>query len=155
MNKVVCLANYPYVRGIKGYLLFYLLVFRTVKVLFPEILKPSEENAIHILQRFTAPNSVVSSFLQKEFAKHWFYILKYSRVVVQKETYLDNVAINVLREKALFLMGDSDKLIYHPSVIKILKVNNLNYKIIKDTGHVINIEQPELISREINTFLLT
>ncbi|KJR45091.1 hypothetical protein UF75_4537 [Desulfosporosinus sp. I2] len=81
--------------------------------------------------------------------------MKYSKVVVQKETYFDNVAIDVFREKALFLIGDSDKLIYHPSVIKILKINNLHYKIINDTGHVINIEQPELINKEINTFLLT
>ncbi|WP_197079485.1 alpha/beta hydrolase, partial [Desulfosporosinus sp. I2] len=142
-------------RGIKGNLLFYLLVFRTVKVLFPEIFTFSEENAIDILRKYTVPNSVVSSFLQKEFAKHFFYIMKYSKVVVQKETYFDNVAIDVFREKALFLIGDSDKLIYHPSVIKILKINNLHYKIINDTGHVINIEQPELINKEINTFLLT
>lgn len=155
VNKVVCMANYPYVRGIKGYLLFYLLVFRTVKVLLPEILYFSEENAIHILEKYTSPNCVVSSFLNKEIAKHWFYFLKYSRVVVQKETYFDNEAINVFRDKALFLIGDSDKLIYHPSVIKILKVNNLNYKIINDTGHVINFEQPEVINKEINTFLLT
>ena len=70
-------------------------------------------------------------------------------------TYFDNVAINVFRDKALFLIGDFDRLMYHPSVIKILKVNNLNYKIINNTGHILNIEQPELISKEINTFLLT
>ncbi|WP_347488057.1 alpha/beta fold hydrolase [Desulfoscipio sp. XC116] len=154
VNKVVCMANYPYVKGIKGSLLFYLLVFRTVKVLFPEIFTFSEENAIDILRKYTAPNSAVPLFLQEEFAKHFFCILKYSIVVVQKETYFDNVAMNIFREKALFLIGDSDKQIYHPSVIKILKVNTLNYKIIKDTGHVINIEQPELINKEINTFLL-
>lgn len=121
VKKIVCLANYPYVRGgIKGYLLFFLIVFRAVKILLPEILNPSEENAIHILRKFTAPNSVVS--IQKEVAKHFFYILKYSRVVKQKMTYFDKVAINVFRDKALFLIGDSDRLIYHPSVIKILKV---------------------------------
>jgi len=155
VNKVVCMANYPYIRGIKGYLLFYLLVFRAIKCILPEILNVSEENAIHILRKLTAPNCVVSTFLNKEVAKHWFYELKYSRVVVQKETYFDKLAIDVFRDKALFLIGDSDKLICHPSIIKILKDNNLNYKIINDTGHVINFEQPELINKEINTFLLT
>lgn len=155
VNKVVCMANYPYIWGIKGYLLFYLLVFRTLKCILPEIFNVSEENAIHILRKLTAPNCVVSSFLNSEVAKHWFYELKYSKVVVQKETYFDNLAINVFRDKALFLIGDSDKLIYHPSIIKILKDNNLNYKILNDTGHVMNFEQPELINKEINTFLLT
>ena len=55
VNKIVCMANYPYVRGIKS----GLLVLRAVKVLLPEILNPSEENAIKILRKFTAPNSVV------------------------------------------------------------------------------------------------
>ena len=155
VNKIVCMANYPYVRGSKDYLLFCLLAFRAVKILLPEILNPSEEKAIHILRKFSAPNSVVSSFSQKEFVKHFFYILKYSRVVKQKITYFDNEAINIFRDKAIFLIGDSDKLIYHPLVIRVLEVNNLNYRIINDAGHVVNFEQPELISKEINTFLLT
>lgn len=64
VNKIVCMANYPYVRGLRSYFLFCLLVLRTARPLFPEILNPTEENAIHILQKFAAPNSIVSSFFK-------------------------------------------------------------------------------------------
>lgn len=91
----------------------------------------------------------------KEVVRYSFLSTKYSRIVLHKLTYFDDKDISVFRDKALFLIGDSDILIYHPSVIKILNDNKLNYKIFTNTGHVINHEQPELINREIIDFLLS
>lgn len=153
VSKIVCMANYPYLKGIKSRLLTYLLIFRAVKTLFPEILNPTEQNSINILQKLTAPNCVAPSLINKEMMKHWFYILKYSRIVTHDLTYFEDKAISVFRDKALFLIGDSDIWTYHPSVMKILNDNNLIYKIIKNTGHVINHEQQELVNREIIDFL--
>ncbi|ATW25092.1 alpha/beta fold hydrolase [Candidatus Formimonas warabiya] len=153
VNKIICMANYPYVKSFNGYFLSYLLVIRAIKILLPEIFYLSEENAINILRRFTAPSSDVP--LLNVIEKPWFYLLKYSKVVKQKMTYFDSRAINIIRNKALFLIGDSDRLIYHTSVINLLKNNSLNYKIIENTGHIINYEKPELINKEITTFLLT
>lgn len=155
VTRAVCMANYPYIKGIKGYLMFYLLVFRTIKVLFPEILHFSEDNAINILKKFTAKSCSVSAFLNKEITKHWFLELKHSKVIVQKESYFDDFAIKIFKDKALFLLGDSDKLVYHQSVLDNLKINKLNYLILEDTGHVINFEQPEIIIKEIDAFLLS
>ncbi|AGL01215.1 alpha/beta fold hydrolase [Desulfoscipio gibsoniae] len=149
VSKIVCMANYPSVKGIKS----HLLILRSVKVFLPEILNPTEENAVKLLQKLTGPNSDVFS-LNKEMMKHWLYILKYSVVSKNKVIHFDNEAMSVFRDKALFLIGDSDRVIYHPAVIKILNDNNLNYKIIKDVGHAINHEQPKLINREIIDYLL-
>lgn len=149
VSKIVCMANYPSVKGIKS----YLLILRSVKTFFPEVLNPTEENAIKLFQKLTGPNFDVSS-VDKEMMKHWLYILKYSRLAKNKVTHFDNEAMSIFRDKALFLIGDCDRVIFHPSVIKILSDNNLNYTIIKNTGHAINHEQPELINRGIIDFLL-
>jgi pimeloyl-ACP methyl ester carboxylesterase len=154
VSKIVCLANCPYLKGIKFRLLTYLLIIRAVKELFPEILNPTKENVMNILQKYAAPSSIVSSFKNKEVVKYSFLSMKYSRIALHKLTYFGDQDISVFRDKALFLIGDSDILIYHPSIIKVLNNNRLNYKIISNTGHVINHEQPELINREIIDFLL-
>jgi pimeloyl-ACP methyl ester carboxylesterase len=147
--KTICLANYPYLKGIKFRLITNLLILRALKTMFPVIFNPTEENAIKILQKLTAPNFDVS-LINTEMMKHWVHILKYSRIAVHGTTYFDDKAVSIFREKALFLIGDSDIWIYHPSVVKILTDNNLKYKIIKNTGHAM--EQPELINREIIDF---
>lgn len=151
VSKIVCMAGYPAAKGIK----YYFLLLRSIKAFFPEILNPTEENAIKLLQKLSGPNFDASS-LNKEMLKHWLYILKYSRIKVQETTRFDNgnEAFSIFRDKAIFLIGDCDRVIYHPLVIKILNDNNLRYKIIKNVGHAFNYEQPELINREIINFLL-
>jgi len=103
VEKTVCMANYPYIKSIKGYLMAVKLVVRTVKVLFPEVLNITEEKAVHILQKYCGPNCVVYTFLNKDMSKHWFYIFKHSRVVKQRMTFFDKAALKVFRDKVLFL----------------------------------------------------
>ena len=155
VRKVVCMANYPYLKSAKGYFMTFSLVFRTARVLFPEVINLTEEKAIHILQKYTGPKCDVSSFFNEEMSRHWFYIFKHSRVGTQKLTFFDQTAMNIFREKVLFLIGDSDRLMNHPAIINIFKIYKLNYKIINNAGHVLNYEQPELINKETASFLLT
>lgn len=120
----------------------------------PTILNPNEENAMKFFKKITGPNFDIYT-LNKEYLQHWFYMLKYSRIKKQKEVMrFDRQAISVIRDKALFLIGDYDILAYHPSVIKTYDKYNLKYKILKNVGHVIHIEQPEIIKKELIGFLL-
>ncbi len=151
VNKAVCMAGYPPIKGIKS---FFIMV-RSLRVFFPEILNPTDENAMKLLKKLTGPN-FNEALLNNEMLKHWICIMKYSKVEKNKTSAaFDDKDMSIFRNKALFLIGEFDRAVYQPAVLKILKDYNLNYKIVKDTGHVINHEQPELINGEIIDFLLT
>lgn len=148
-GKIVCMAGYIPVKGMKS----NLLVLKALRVFFPEILIPTRENAAKLIRKICGPN--VDVFLEnKELMNNWFYALKYSKPRKQPTVKYDRDVLAVFQDKALFLIGDSDKLTYHPQVIKMFDDNNLNYKIVKDAGHAINHEQAEIINREIINFLL-
>ncbi|MDP5272882.1 alpha/beta fold hydrolase [Chengkuizengella axinellae] len=66
----------------------------------------------------------------------------------------DIQAFSQFKDNALFLIGDHDKLVYKPDITEFYKEIGLNLKIIKDAGHSINGEQPELINKEIVDFLV-
>ncbi len=150
VSKIVPMSIYVPVKDFKT----ILLLLRSLIICLPAILHPTEENAMKFLQKLTGPTFDVSS-LNQEFLKHWLFMLKYSRIEKQKEvTRFDNKAISIFRNKALFLIGDCDRVVYHPSVIKKYVENNLRHKILKNVGHAIQLEQPELINKEIIDFLL-
>ncbi len=150
VNKIVPMSFYLPEKNLKT----TLLISRSLIACLPTILNPTEENAMKFLKKITGPNFDISS-LHKEFLKQWFYMLKYSRIKKQKEvTRFDNQAISVFRDKALFLIGDCDILAYHPSVIKTYSKYGLKYKVLKNVGHVVHMEQPELINKVFIEFLL-
>lgn len=47
-----------------------------------------------------------------------------------------------------------DRVIYHPSILKILDKEQLQYKIIKDAGHTLNSEFSDVTNQEVKGFLL-
>jgi pimeloyl-ACP methyl ester carboxylesterase len=145
VNKIICMAGYIPLKRMKIHLLKSLMVF------FPEILIPTEKNVIKLLHKLCGPNMAIEN---KELMKHWFYILKYGKPVKQKIVKYSDKVIPIIRDKALFLIGEFDKLTYYPPVIQMLEKNNLKYKIIKNAGHCINQEQPEIINEEIIRFFL-
>ncbi|MFD4519235.1 MULTISPECIES: alpha/beta hydrolase [Paenibacillus] len=59
----------------------------------------------------------------------------------------------MIRHKALFLIGDQDMLSNYPKAIHRLIDYGMIYRIVKDAGHAINHEQPEIIHRAIQQFL--
>lgn len=57
------------------------------------------------------------------------------------------------QNKALFLIGEYDRLSNYAKAIAKLDENKLLYKIIRDAVHTINHEQAEMINKEIMNFL--
>lgn len=65
-----------------------------------------------------------------------------------------NDELTILKDKALFLIGEFDMLTNYQKAITKLEDNNLLYKVIRDAGHAINHEQAEIVNKEIIKFIV-
>jgi pimeloyl-ACP methyl ester carboxylesterase len=150
INKVVCMAGTISAKGSQNPL------FRMMKVFLPEALFPTEKNTKRLIKKLCGPN--YEAFINNDrLMKHWAYLLKYFNnraMMYHKIIRFNDEEIATIRDRSLFLIGDYDRLVYHPDSVKALTDNNLNYKIVKNAGHGINHEQHELINKEIIHFLL-
>ncbi|MDP4177160.1 MAG: alpha/beta hydrolase [Bacillota bacterium] len=125
-------------------------------VFMPEALFQSEKSTKKLLRKLCAPTSDVFE-KNENLLNHWNLLLKYFNnrsMMYHKYIKFDEQDFLILREKALFLVGEYDRLTNYPKSIDDLKKNNLNFKLIKDAGHGINHEQADLINSEIVKFLL-
>ncbi|MFS0873916.1 alpha/beta fold hydrolase [Paenibacillus xylanilyticus] len=148
VNKVACLAGRIPSNSFE-------VLFKMMTAFLPEALFPSEKNCTKLLNQLSGPRR--STFHDnKLLTKHWYYLLKYfnNRSIMQHkiEIHTDE-EIAELRDKVLFLIGEYDRLSNCPKAIRRLKDNQMNYKIIPDTGHAINHEQANLINMEVIRFL--
>ncbi|MBP1991079.1 alpha/beta fold hydrolase [Paenibacillus eucommiae] len=144
VNKIVSMAG-----GITLNMLRMLMIF------MPEALFPSEKNTARLLKKLTAPGSDVFQ-KNRELMLHWNYLLKYfNNRSMMHHTYrkFTHEEIGILKEKALFLIGQYDQLSHYPKSIQNLEKHQIYYKIIENAGHGINHEQPEVINEEIVRFL--
>ena len=76
-------------------------------------------------------------------------------MMAHKITGFNDDEIAIIREKALFLIGSSDRLAYNPESLALLDRYQINYRIIERAGHAINHEQPEIIHQEMISHLLS
>lgn len=83
---------------------------------------------------------------------HWNYLLKYFNnrsMMVHKYKKFKESDLAVLKEKALYLIGEHDRMSNYPAAIRELDRNEISYKIIPNAGHGINHEQAIRINEEI------
>ncbi|MFS1513774.1 alpha/beta fold hydrolase [Chengkuizengella sp. SCS-71B] len=130
----------------------FVYTVRTIKVFMPEILNPNQKNAQKLFQKLSGPNMKLDD--NDEVFKHFYYIFKHSVPLVRNIASHEIQTFSQFRDNALFLIGDHDKLVYKPDIKQEYAELGLNLKIIKDAGHSINGEQPELINKEIINFLV-
>lgn len=145
VKKVVCMAG-----GVT------LNMFKMMTVFLPEALFPNKSNTKKLLKKLSAPTADIFES-NEHLLEHWNLLLKYFNnhsMMYHKYTEIEEQDFVVLREKALFLIGEYDRLTNYPKSIEDLKKNKLHFKIIKDAGHGINHEQSDLINHEIVSFLL-
>jgi len=145
VHRIVCMAS-----GIT------LNVFKMMTVFLPEALFPSEKSTASLLRKLTAPGSDAFS-KNKELMQHWRYLLKYFNnrsMMPHKPAAFRDEELKVLQDKALFLIGEYDRLTHYPKSLGQLRDKGMRYSIVKHAGHGINHEQPELVNEEIVRFLL-
>ena len=75
-------------------------------------------------------------------------------MMYQKMTRITEDDLSVLKDKTLFLLGEADGLSNLPKVVEKLEKNNLRYKVVKNAGHALNHQQPDIINTEMADFLL-
>lgn len=148
VNKAICLAGrIPSSQ--------FEVISKMMLAFLPEALFPSESNCKKLLRKLSGPN--YSAFEENEvLMKHWYYLLKYfnnNSMMHHKIELNENIELSILKDKALFLIGEYDRLTNYTKAIKRLEDNNINFKIIKDAGHAINHEQADIINNEITEFL--
>jgi pimeloyl-ACP methyl ester carboxylesterase len=149
VRKAVCMAGG--VGGKAGMLRMLIFV--------PAALFPTEKNIGKLMKKLCGPNT--DTLLKNNIIMdHWKCLLKYFNtrsMMYHKYIRFSDSDIEALRDKVLFLMGESDGLANLPAklpeTIKELERHRLKYRIVKNAGHAINHQQPELVHREIISFL--
>ena len=147
--RAVCLAGGIAVKGHKGPMLKMMLLF------LPEALFPSEKNMKKLVVKLTAsPEKLISDPLNM---RHWHALLKYFNnryMMAHKPAGFTDAEIAVIKEKALFLIGSSDRLVYSSESLALLDQYQLNCRIIEGAGHAVNHEQPDVVHQEMLGHLL-
>lgn len=146
--KVVCLAGRIPTSQFE-------VMAKMMSVFMPEAIFPSEKNCKKLLRKMCGSNYIVFEN-NDELMKSCFYLLKYfnnkSMMQHKIEIHRDE-ELAELKDRTLFLIGESDRLTHYPKTIKRLQDNELTYKIIEDAGHALNHERADLINEEIINYL--
>ncbi|MBC8015820.1 MAG: hypothetical protein H7X79_08760 [Sporomusaceae bacterium] len=121
-----------------------------IKIFFPEALFPTKQNIKKLITKLTGENSSV--FIDNQLIlEHFTYLLKgYNNMAMgyHKVTTFTDEQVDIIRNKCLFLVGESDPFMKLGGKEK-LKTYNMQTKFFNKVGHGINHE----IADEINSIL--
>lgn len=148
IKRVVCIEGGMITKPIKS-------IINTLGLLFPEILFPTDNNMKRILKKLCSPNTEVYEkhreitdclvLLTKNHNRNAMFVHKI-------EKYNRDQAMKI-NDKFYFLLGDH-RIDTKQEYIDILVDGGFKYKVIKDAGHGVNHEQPEIVNNEIINFIL-
>ena len=128
-------------------------MIRTLMLAFPEILIPTRKNIIKIMKKMKPGSDLFEK--HPEVIDHMVLVMKSHNQVAMTphtlEKYNRDSGIAV-RDKLYFLFGSNlqDK---RNSVIELLNEGQYSYKIFDGAGHGLNMEKPEMVNKEIVTYL--
>jgi pimeloyl-ACP methyl ester carboxylesterase len=147
--RAVCLAGGIAVKGQRGPIL------RMLRVFLPEAMFPTLGNMRKLIAKLTAqPDALVADPL---LMAHWQALLKYFNtrsMMAHRIVGFTDEQIETIKNKALFLIGSADRLVYHPDTIALLEHKQLAFRIIDNAGHALNHEQPDRIHQALIDHLL-
>ncbi len=128
-------------------------VLRTMLFFLPEALFPvSDRTTRRLFRKMCAPSRSTVFEDHPEILSHWTYLLTYfnNRAMMRhKYRIFKEEELAILREKALYLIGEYDRMSNYPGAIRELEHNRICYKIIPDAGHGINLEQAATVNEEL------
>lgn len=130
-------------------------VIRTMMLMFPEMLAPSDRNLRRIVRKLSSPASDVFD-VHPALEAHLVLLMKShdSRAMFphRPQKYRRDQGVSV-RDKLYFLLGDH-RAVVGEQFLSLLVRDGYRYTVIPGAGHAINHEQPELVHREMFRFLL-
>ena len=129
----------------------------TLLLLFPEIMIPTKKNMIKAMSKLVSPDSNIYA-KHPEVIDHIIMVEKVhnkSAMFPHKlEKYDKEMALKV-KDKLYFILGDymveSSK--SRQEYVELLKDVGFKYDVIKNAGHAVNHEQPEIVNEKIIAFL--
>lgn len=123
-----------------------------IKVFLPEALFPTKRNVVKLLKKMTGDNS--SIFTDNPIiVEHYTWLLKgFNNTAMSnhKIKFFDETQLQVIKDKSLFLRGESDPLGNADKGKEILSKYHMNYRFFNGVGHGINHE----ISKTINEIMI-
>lgn len=127
----------------------------TVKMMFPELLLPTDRNLRRVIAKLSSPESDVFE-RYPALAEHLVLLMRShnQRAMFphKPQKYTSGEAAS-LRDKLYFLLGDHHT-VAGPSFVDLLEREGFRYSIVKRAGHAINHEQPEAVHNEMISFFL-
>jgi len=149
VDKVICLEGGMVVRPMKA-------MIQTLLLMFPELLVPTRSNLLKVLKKMSAPGSTLFEE-QPWLAEHLILLMRHhnqqAMFVHRLESY-DPAQGAAVRDLLYFLIADH-RLKQRRDFMRILEDGSYQYKLIGQTGHGINHEQPAIINEEMIQFLLS
>lgn len=151
VNKVVCVEGGIVTSPIKS-------MISTLLLLFPEILIPTKKNLIKAMSKLVSPNSNIYT-KYPEVIEHIIKVVKVHNTKAmfghKLEKYDKKQALKI-REKFYFIIGDYmvETTKSRKEFVEILSDGGFKYDIIKNAGHAVNHEQPEIVNNKIISYLL-
>lgn len=148
VNKVICMEGGMVIAPFKT-------MIQTLLIMFPEIMVPTRDNLLKVIRKLSSPSSEVFDTYPL-IAEHLVLLMKnhnqQAMFVHKLQKYEQEKGIAV-KEKLYFLIADH-RLNLKKDFIDVLNADGYTYKVIADTGHGINHEQPEIVNNELIQFLL-
>ncbi len=154
IEKIIPLAGYLYAKGYGSGK--FAVLGRMIRTMMPEALNPTEENAVRLGSKLAGPNSE-RLFSDKRFMDHFRLLMKHYNnraQFVHSRRPFTPAEIELIRARSLFLIGDRDTIAYFPKMRRAMEDFRMNWKIYKDTGHLINHVRPEETHRDFVEFFL-
>ena len=153
INKLICMAG-GLAAGDENPGILDMI--KTMKIFFPEALFPTDKNMIKLINKLCGGNS--DEFVRdKDIMAHWKALLKYFNQMAMtrhKLKLLDAQMVQSIKDRALFIMGDRDPIAYSEASISELQSAGIRYEVIKNAGHALNYEKPDIINTMMKEFLL-
>ena len=151
--RAVCMAGSIAVKGSKS------PMWRMMKVFLPEALFPTGKNALRLVKKLSGDHAAIDSIIRQHpaFLQHYVYLLRHfnnQSMFYHKVEGVEEGEIAVIREKTRILVGACDRLSYHSDAVANLQKYGMNFRIVENAGHALNMEKPDLVNEEIITHLL-
>ncbi len=151
--RAVCMAGSIAVKGSKS------PMWRMMKVFLPEALFPTEKNALRLVKKMSGDLAAIDRIIDRypAFLRHYTHLLRHFNnrsMFYHKVEGFDEGEIAAIREKTRILLGACDRLSYHSDAVSSLQKYGMNFRIVENAGHALNMEKPELVNEEIIAHLL-
>lgn len=126
-----------------------------MKIFLPEALFPTKKNTVRLLEKLSGDNSAVFTE-NPAVMEHYGYLLKgFNNMAMMhhKLPAFHDTQINMIKEKALYLMGEQDPFV-KLGAGKSLSRYHMNVRFYPEAGHGINHEIPDQVHRAILEHLI-